>query len=536
MSSIRTFGRTALRYPVLLIGLWWYLYHDRSRTLGFFHDDWWSLVELSTGTAPWSFDRLGVFANLKSGYASRPALAAVCFVLSSVGEIDPARWQMLIALTMLSIALLFRMVLTRQGAAFHARDYLAGDIAGAIWLAAPWQMGVTCWPIMSGAIFSLLFFLAAFLCVRTDRSGWLRATCFGIALALSFLTYEAFYFVWAPFLLLYVWSTRESCTRPAIVTLLSAATISQVLCIGYNRYMQSLQAAVSKGIAENVWLGFVRNITSLPSVVAESVAEYSTAFEVCLSVLALLIVGALGMRLIRRAGPVALRDCIALGGFAVCALLLSFLLYASVGYSISAIGMQSRTMLPFTFVVAISSGALVSMTPTSTVVRTALIAAFGFLVGIFTLSSEYRLLDWQESWKQQTAILARAPLPQLKGLSSDDAVLFIGPSYANTVVIFGAFWDLTGAINSFPEFRAGRKATENVLRFYPATELYQWEFRDRTLAQSSGTVWTTRFPAARLFVWDYWKETLFQVPDGFTLSFDQRTKQYIYSAPELQKS
>lgn len=422
------------------------------------------------------------------------------------------------AIAILGSALGIRSLLLRTGTEGNPRDHLAAEIAGCVWLAAPWQMGATCWPIMSGVLFSVLFFVWAFAFVKLDTMTWRAIGGFGFCLALSFLTYEAFYFLWFPLLVLYAGFEWRKANKVVFVKLIAAASVSQLLCIGYNRHIKTLNAGASKEINANILDLVAANLNALPRVILESVAEVQAAFMICLYILLGLYLLALGLSVRAKGFNATARALASVCAFVIGAVAVSVLLYSTVGYLVTSVGMQSRTMLPFTVIIAVGIGALlVSIPRTLWLVRSAIALILFSTIALLSIANEKRLVDWKEAWAQQQLVLSKVPLFRFKDFTSTDAVLFIGPAYVNSVIVFGAQWDITGAINNLPELRKGRKAYQNLIRFFPATNIYDWEFKSGILYQRAGTVWTLEYPVSRLFVWDFTKKQFYEAPDGFSL-------------------
>jgi hypothetical protein len=118
-------------------------------------------------------------------------------------------------------------------------------------------------------------------------------------------------------------------------------------------------------------------------------------------------------------------------------------------------------------------------------------------------------------WNQELAILSHAPVEKLKVLPADSRVLFIGPSYFDDLVIFGAYWDITGAVFSLPPLNQNRGAYKGWTMMDSATTLYNWTWDGKNLIQELPGYWKETRPAAHIFVWNYDQNQLFEATPGF---------------------
>ena len=81
--------------------------------------------------------------------------------------------------------------------------------------------------------------------------------------------------------------------------------------------------------------------------------------------------------------------------------------------------------------------------------------------------------------------------------------------------IFGAFWELTGAVFSLPELRDFEGLDRRAIHIHPATALYNWSWDGAELTQEYPGYWRLEFPGKALYVWDYDECRLFPVEKGF---------------------
>jgi len=123
--------------------------------------------------------------------------------------------------------------------------------------------------------------------------------------------------------------------------------------------------------------------------------------------------------------------------------------------------------------------------------------------------------DWASVWTQEKQVLAQTPIEEIRRLPPDSRVLYIGPSYYREMVIFGASWDITGAVFSLSPLNQSRKAYQRLTSIHPATTLYNWTWDGTNLIQDCPGNWTVSYPAARMFVWNYDQHRMFEAERGF---------------------
>ncbi len=498
-----------------LLGLWALAYLPRVALLGFYHDDWWSLIEAAQGTAPFSFDRLANFFSWDAGYASRPLAGLACFLVSSIAGDQAPLWQLANALQVLAAALAVRQLLLQLSPYFApAARPTSGpaDFGAVLILINPWSLGMTGWPVTTGSILSLAFFAAGAREFFTEGPTAARAGRAGAWLLASFLCYESFYLQWLVFLLLALGWRRP--VRPALV-IGGAAAIAQVAAIAYNRSIGSiLPDTVTKQLSPRWWELWFDSVLGLPGQLGRTLPVPPAAW---IALCAVILFVALIVHLHPAVNHLARRSATLLaaaGGL----VFLAALIHAIAGYRITTDGVMSRTTYSLNLALALAGFALAHIgtaCPRPPLCR--LLAALGgaaallLIVGLFA-----GVAHWAEVWRVERAVLARFPAEAARRLSpAEDAVFFIGPGYRDGLVVFGAPWDLTGAVRHLPTVAPGRRAFEQVLRCYPATALYDWHWRGGVLTQDCPGAFRHHYPVKRLQVWNHFTGAFGPAAEGF---------------------
>lgn len=124
----------------VVVAVWLGLVAWRPLVLGFYHDDWWSLAR------PITLTRL---SDLLEGQGSRALLTLMTWCLRHLFDGVAAAWQILATVANLACAVLIATVVERVSPLRDGAASWAAAGAGAFWLAVPWSLAYTAWPVMS---------------------------------------------------------------------------------------------------------------------------------------------------------------------------------------------------------------------------------------------------------------------------------------------------------------------------------------------------------------------------------------------------
>jgi hypothetical protein len=486
--------------------------------LGFYSDDWSSLVEPSHGTTPFSLERLEQFIGIHTGYGSRPVLGLFAFLLSSAFGSSAMAFQWAAIALVLIAALSLRSWLTGLLEVFSEYHSLAADLAVAFWLAMPWMLAVTCWPVMSHTLLAQIFFTeAARMLVLRGPLTVKSAVRFALLLMASALSYEAFYF--QIFLVIGCWSllpASGSHDKRKTFMLVSIACVAQVIPILLNRYVAQ-NGSTSKSFNARWPLTLLSNIRHFPGILKASLLDYGSPAIILASLLLVcsLCLGVIGM--IRKAQRSFFKAVLVIVLLGVTSFCISTSIYSLAGYGFTYAGVESRTLFSASWSLSIVFfGSLACFfIRASTTLRSALALSAIAAVVITALAQHATLQDWAYIWRQEQTIVAAAPALEISRLPPESAILYVGPSYYRNIVIFGASWDLTYAVFARRPLSENRKPHKGIITIYPATELYQWRWDGSHLTQELPGYWTQKFPATHLYVWDYTKSRLGGTEPGF---------------------
>ncbi|MBI5689762.1 MAG: hypothetical protein HZC55_06655 [Verrucomicrobia bacterium] len=491
------------------------LYLPRPFLLGFYHDDWWSLVEAAAGTTAFSAERLANLFSWDAGYASRPLAGLTCFLISSVAGTHAPLWQLANALQVAVAAwALCRLlqVISAQLAATPEAPRLPAHLAVGGFLLTPWNLGMTAWPVASGSLLSLAGFAlgAANLLEPGARPGraW-RSSAWCLA---SFLCYEGFYLQWGVILALAAGWGME---RRELVRSAAALAAVQIVAVLYNRAIAGFlpNEATKQYFSEwpRLWW---ESLFGLPGELAHTLPgspDLGQGLFLLGGVVILLAAWRVPNRPLARKVVTLVLAALALAATAA-------LVHALAGYRLTSAGVMSRTTYSLSLALALPvlAAAHFAGVPPWLAARRPLGVVAAGVAALLAAGQFLAVSCWASVWRLQREVLAAMPVERIRRLSpAEDRVLFVGPAYQDHLVVFGAEWDLTAAVRHRPELAPGRRAFTDVVRIHPATAQYVWHWNGSVLTQDCPGYWVRRFPVKRLHLWNHYTGTFSVAAPGF---------------------
>ena len=507
------------RVPVLVLCAWLLLYAGRPFSLGFYSDDWSLLVESTQGTAPFSATRFGHFVGSGTAYAARPVAGLIVFLFSSIGQQNPFAYQVFCALFALVAALSLRAWLKSLLPQRSNSLSFSADLAAVAWLTIPWSLVTTGWASCAIAVLpaQIFFTESARLMATSEGRGVKRLFLAATLLLASYLTYETFYFQGILLAAFYCFRDRRS-GWPRRLGLILIVCMVQATSIALNRWMK--HAAPASGKAFNsAWQSlFWTNLRQLPKELLHSAGPLGTVLAILFGVI---VVAAIASALTLRSHSAGQRFY---GGLSIIALGLASipvlcLVYALASYAIAFTGLTSRTLSGISWAFAVLLYGLMCVifeARRRPIVVTGAVATLLFVV-LSGMAQQLHTLEFAALWRKEKTILQRVPVEQVRALPQDSEthILYIGPSYYGDIQIFGAVWELTGAVFSLPELREWQRPGQHTVHIHPATTLYNWSWDGAELTQDCPGYWKYRFAGKALYVWNYDENRIFQAEKGF---------------------
>jgi hypothetical protein len=507
------------RVPVLVLCAWFLLYAGRPFSLGFYGDDWDAYLESLQRTRAFSIERFQHFIGIGTVYTSRPLAGIFGFAISSIAGENPFAFQLVCALLALGAALSLRAWLKTLLPKLSEAHPVAADLAAIIWLAAPWSVVATAWPTCTMAVLpaQIFFTEAARRMMPGPARERKRLLIFATLLLASYLCYETFYL--QAFLLAgFYWFREGRGSSPWHNKLILTIGFVQGICLALNRVIAHLGWGVYKTFAPDwialSWLA----LKDLPGDLFRSADSFGQIWIVLFGITVLSAISATVLAVSNSKGRSLA------GGLGVITLSLTTipvfcLIYALAGYRIAFTGLISRTLAGVSWSAAVLLYGLLSVI---LLARPRVIAVIGtaaavLFVMVSGMAQQIHVAELAKVWQREKAILARAPVEKIRALPKDlqTNILYIGPSYDKDLPIFGAVWELTGAVFSLPELRGWLDPDQRIVNIHPATELYDWSWDGADLTQDNPGYWQRKVPGKALYIWNYNDGALVLAEAGF---------------------
>lgn len=492
--------RKYFQYLIPLI-IWLMMFSWKPFFLGFYHDDWSYIAGTTIKTTPFSFSRLCDFLALDSRSLAQ---LMVFFITSIIGH-SIILWQWLISLLVLVLVYVlqsfFKKILHTGG--FESKsDFIYIGIGSSLFLIFPWQVGTISSPTIGINIVATISFLYSAIAVldffNTDQVKKLYVSC--LFFLFSCLIYEAYFFQYITILAFYFVHSKFRVDKK-ISTAFIALSVVQILAILYNRlYPIIFGRGIFKSFNANWFRNFIHDSANLHNILLDSYdgKDYlKKIFFVFFIVLFIYLffkrekVGAELSRILKFVLPF-------FGG-----IIISVILYNTAGYSIQGTGYFSRT----TIVISVYVFTLLTLL----IIHIAKIEeklprsiALIFLTVFFLFSSwSYltRTHEWINSFSEQKRILENAPVEQMKHIGDSAIVLVKGNYEYKGIVIFGAYWDITGAMNTwYPEIGSKKNTLFTILREKDWLTIWDGEnFQQGQLINKEYINW--KFKCKELYLW-----------------------------------
>jgi hypothetical protein len=461
--------------PALLPALVFVLLHAvRPFVMGLYHDDWclFRVKDLVPASEYATF--------FSTEFRDRPVLGLLLRAVNDAWSGEA--WQLTLmasGFVALSAVALHALLLRITG--LHERDRLAAAIATAAWIALPWGLGYSLWPIGTTTLLALASFLAssALAVDFMDRGGAGRLASAAALLAVSFLSYQSCYLGFIPVVLLAV------ALRPADRALRrrAAVAVGAGFCVQALALLHSL-ATTPKSTAPDAStaLFLVGNVVyGLPRALA---APFGPLWVVPAAVV--LAMGLVALRNGRRVDADRRRK--ARFALLACAagIVMGTLPFSVARYLIQGVGIFSRTTVSASlWACVLLAIALMASRAWEPAARGRFLAWAGVLVALLLVASAWQMAGWAASWRRQNQILAEMPVDAIARLPSDAVVLLDEPMWIRGVEVFAATWDISAAVHSQPAMRAIPPSRRPRLAPIYTDVTMAWDGRELTLRPGS---------------------------------------------------
>jgi hypothetical protein len=482
---------------------WLWLCAERPWRLGFFSDDWLILLHPDIGSAR-------SFQDILQLVVTRPASAPLIWLVQTLAEWSPFRSQIIniagLGLTAMSVGWLAKRLAAVAGVS--AGSCLAGgSIAAATFICFPSNVGTYAWSVgtLAATPAVMPFCIGMALLVGPNRSRAWEQSAGIVLLAISHLSYEAFYFQELTILIAAYILAGTRPGRGAII-LFAAVILLNVTCVVFNRL---LPGGNHKSFNSGWWHIFIGGYFRIIPIYFHAVREHTVLFA--LSLTASLAFGtsclARATSSLRAAGSLIVLT-IGVGGAGI--------LFAFAGYRLFAEGVMARTSIVVATYVSICMG-LLSAGGWQQLKRPATVAGLSLgatsaLLFTMALVSHARLEEWEETWDYEVIRLSRLPIDY--GFKFHDPRFYVLIEDRNSIYApASAPWEIAGAIAWQLYRRSGnsdRRMMDELWRTKPThwlwfTAMPNWftRWNGKTIEQGfcgSQPIYTSGSP--ELWVWN----------------------------------
>jgi hypothetical protein len=407
--------------------------------MGFFHDDW-NLFRVND-----LIPAAGRTAYYLTAYRDRPVNGITVWAMNEAGGNRP--WLLtLMASALVAVAAISLYLFLSRVTELVSRDRLAAAVGTAAWIAVPWGLGYSLWPIGATTLVAMAAFLSSSILMvefMAKGGGGRLALAAGL-LAISFATYQAWYLGFVPVVLLALVlgpSDRGFRMRGAVAFAVGLAV--QVAAV-----LHAL-STTPKSTSTDVAL-ILRNASS--GIVTAVAAPFGKLWFVPVGILVVLALEWVrGRRGVANGPRRTARNALLACGVGVIG---GTLPYSVAHYPLAGIGVFSRTTLGVSLWTAVMLSMAVMGTRAWTIdARHRFVGWSGLLVAVLAIASAVQMTAWAGSWRRQGEILAGVPYAVIARLPRDAVVLLDEPVSIRGVEVFAAPWDVSSAVYAQPPMR-----------------------------------------------------------------------------------
>lgn len=448
-------------------------------------------------------------------FKDRPLLGLILFGVSSLWATNstwaghPAFMVVLASSFVAMTALSFYIFLRRVEGIADVRGS-APALGVALWIAIPWGLGYSLWPVSSITTLTshFLFFGSSILFIDYMMKGgvW-RAWGGVVALLASYLTYQSFYLAFVPLVVLLLsFKWHDGMVRRRAYYLLVLSSSVQLVCV-----LMAL-SVTGKSTAINMKLILANAGYFLPLAMAKSFGYFwflplilFLAFLVCgFSILKNLVKSE------RRMYAFAL-------GSALLGVVVGTLPFSAAGYVIQGVGTGSRTTIGSNIWICTAVALVIMAASKSSLYSQRVGMISRALLVSLTAASVWQMTSWAHSWERQSKILSEFPYEFVRTMPEGGVLVLDEPPYINGVEVFAAPWALSSAVYSNPEmvkYFGPRTKPRIVPLFYDV--IVSWDGKETLTLRPNMTV-----PAKSVWVFTPQKNLLRSITSGGVLSAEK---------------
>jgi len=423
---------------ILPVIVWFAVVAWRPWFTGFYHDDWTVLQPLSHGNALKLFEE----------QASRPIYALLLVSVRLVLPMDPFYYQGLLVILLACSALAIGLFAQRLANHFVVNTETAswaGAVSASIWLATPWDLGVSVWPTTFPAQISVIgFCIVGAITLGNDSTRAKLEKALPTFLAISLIS-ELFWLSFIPLTVLLIalgsgfidWRKQKE-----TVLLFVGFGAVQVFLGAFNRLLVFFDIGTNRSFNPSFIDTTLLSLRLLPS-------EFSRAVvfpQLMGSIVIFLLVGIVICAIFHKKRNHVFGVLIGIG----VGCLISTMLFALARYRVESIGVFSRTTIVITVWLSLIPALAIAVTEkVSSWIKWSLRGITILLLVGFSLSSVINLQGWIRSWEFQKDLLRSFPAEEIVSEAEYDSFILVDAARPeNSVEGLEGFWDLGDALLS----------------------------------------------------------------------------------------
>lgn len=435
------------------IAVWLLLYAWRPFGLGLYHDDW------ALFAYPHAIGVSQSFLQAMAESSNRYGEFLMFFAVNRLWNGSPAMLQLLAILLSAASAILLYRLCNKLASLYNHDGKVLAAVTTTLWLGFKWNIGATAFITSAMHLPALMLFLvSANQYADYSREGkWRSLALSAVLSALGYLVYESYYF--AIFVIGLICAIRD----------VQAPGQWKRFALGMSIHSLALLPVVALAMAYSpktfgVTKLVISNISNIPKLAFDGITPYfiGGGAKYVASLLLLFFLAALGLASRNhwpRQPATGKKDCLQIALlFAAISIgaMLGTVPFSLASYPLQGDNVFGRTttgLLPW---VSAWGGLLFACAWNMQGCRggRAAVVSGTIIIILLVANSLFKLQDWAISWQLQKAIVAAFPIDKIPELVPDSVILIDTPQDHNQVVIFGAPWDISGAmLATYPELR-----------------------------------------------------------------------------------
>ncbi len=506
------------RFPPIALLVWLALYIPRIWSLGFYYgDSWATIVAVSNG----NFHTYGSLSNLIIQFAPKPVAIFTHLLFVAIAGDNTYLWQAGLAAACLIGAVILYRFLSELDRKENRTYSMQADLATALWLAMPLDLGATVLPNMFNALLGqAMFFGYGLILLRICRAEDIKRNDLFLAgglLVASYLSYEAYYFQFlVPLGLIFLFNFSTISWR-RLALLFAFTSALQGLCILYNRNIGFINPGlVGSKTFNSAWRDLI-NVDALRSTLdynlAHALGDFLTPSVYCLYVILGAAICACLYRFFKKDWKISAVFTVGLLLLAI-SYVLAATTYALAGYGLTYMGVESRVAMVPVFLFALA--AFLCFTVARGWKPAGVLACTGglTLIVVMGLLTHVQVKPWRISWELQRKVLRQFDhhTPKLKQLTSASCVVFIGPYYIGPAPIFQA--DIQLSIAAKERFEPFQK-WDGISPYFLSVHIgHRIKLLDDVLIQDTPGGSETRKECKDVWYWNYFENKFRRMKNG----------------------